>query len=365
MPKVSVIIPCYNMEKYIERCLDSIQKQLLTDIELICIDDKSTDNTLTILKSRAEQDSRIRIIEHKSNKGVAVARNTGLDAATGEFIAFVDADDWVDIDFYEKLYNGATKNNADIAKGLLVIRETNGRRWIPPTNDYVKERKIAFCYDHTTAIFNRDFINKNQLRFLPGITLGEDACFLIKASFLANKVFITPYQTAYYYIMRDSSASIVKTISHEKTQSIYTVVSDLFEWLQNLTTISQDDYLFVTWFMFDILEKNLAKSTKESQATLENLISKILRETKFKNGTELNLCKTFNQLHKRLIGQYVIAKPFLKTIKKHDKITYAIYTKSILNKKKILLNTITIIDTPTYVKTLLFGYIPLFKRYKR
>jgi hypothetical protein len=98
---------------------------------------------------------------------------------------------------------------------------------------------------------------------------------------------------------------------------------------------------------------------------VDNIVNILEKEFKFKNGTELNLCKTFNQLHKRLIGQYVIAKSFLKTIKKHDKITYAIYTKSILNKKKILLNTITIIDTPTYVKTLLFGYIPLFKRYKR
>ncbi len=365
MPKVSIIVPCYNMEKYIERCMNSIRKQLLEDIEIICIDDKSTDNTLSMLESYAAQDKRIHIIAQTTNMGVAIARNAGLDAATGEFVAFVDGDDYIDIDFYEKLYNGATKNGADIAKGLLVITEPDGRRWIPPTNEYVKKQKIAFCYDHTTAIFNRDFLNRNNLRFMPGITLGEDTCFVIKAAHYANQVFISPYQTAYYYIMRNISASATQILSLEKTQSVNKAINQLFDWLQNLTDISQDDYLFVTWFMFDMLIKNLIKSQKQSRYILENTISRILQETKYKKETIMNLCRVFAELFRRMERKYTVPKKFLKIIKKHNKNTYNLYTKTIFNKTKVFLKTITIVETPAYKKFYLLGLIPLWRSYNK
>ena len=117
MPKVSVIIPVYNTERYLRRCLDSVCNQTLSDIEIICINDCSTDNSLDILKEYADKDKRIKIINFKENKGAAVARNTGIDIVNGEYIGFIDSDDFVDSDFYEKLYNTASENNSDIAKG--------------------------------------------------------------------------------------------------------------------------------------------------------------------------------------------------------------------------------------------------------
>ena len=106
--KVSIIVPVYNVEKYLKRCLDSITNQTLKELEIICINDGSTDNSLKILKQYAHKDKRISII-NKQNEGLSVARNTGMEAASGEYIGFVDSDDWIDLDFYKKLYTTAKK----------------------------------------------------------------------------------------------------------------------------------------------------------------------------------------------------------------------------------------------------------------
>lgn len=115
--KVSVIIPVYNAAQYLERCLDSVINQTLKDIEIICINDCSTDNSLEILEEYASKDNRIKIIDFKENKGVAAARNAGINEAQGEYIGFVDPDDYIDSDFYAQLYKKAYETKADIVKG--------------------------------------------------------------------------------------------------------------------------------------------------------------------------------------------------------------------------------------------------------
>ena len=112
-PKISVILPCYNVAPWVDRCLFSVTNQSLTDMEIICIDDKSTDNTLEILKLCAKNDLRIRILENDENMGVGYSRNRGIDAAQGEFVGFVDPDDWIDSDFYEKLITKSLEADKD------------------------------------------------------------------------------------------------------------------------------------------------------------------------------------------------------------------------------------------------------------
>lgn len=119
LPKVSVIIPVYNTEKYLKKCLDSVCNQTLQDIEIICINDCSQDNCLEILKAYALSDTRVRIIDFKENRGAGAARNAGIEAAQGEYIGFVDSDDFIDLDFYEKLYNSGTKTKANVVKGAV------------------------------------------------------------------------------------------------------------------------------------------------------------------------------------------------------------------------------------------------------
>lgn len=117
MHKVSVVIPIYNVEKYLRQCLDSVVNQTLKDIEIICINDGSTDNSLDILEEYAQDDDRIKIVNLKENMGVSNARNKGIEHASGEYIGFVDPDDYIDTDFYGKLYKKASETNADIVKG--------------------------------------------------------------------------------------------------------------------------------------------------------------------------------------------------------------------------------------------------------
>lgn len=114
MPKISIIIPVYNVEEYLPKCLDSVINQTLKDIEIICIDDRSTDNSLEILKEFAKKDSRIRIIEQQENQGQGIARNIGINTAQGEYIGFIDPDDYIDITMYEQMYNQAKELNSEI-----------------------------------------------------------------------------------------------------------------------------------------------------------------------------------------------------------------------------------------------------------
>lgn len=114
--KISIVVPVYNVEKYIGEMIESLQRQTLTDLEIILVDDGSPDNSGKICDQYAENDSRIRVI-HKKNAGVGAARNDGLEAATGEWIIFCDSDDWLELDALEKLVAVGEKNNVDIAFG--------------------------------------------------------------------------------------------------------------------------------------------------------------------------------------------------------------------------------------------------------
>ena len=114
MPKVSVVVPIYNVEKYLRECLDSIVGQTLKDIEIICVDDGSTDRSLSILREYEQKDPRIKVIT-KPNAGYGHSMNMGLDAATGEYMGIVDSDDYILPDMYETLYGFAVKDDLDIA----------------------------------------------------------------------------------------------------------------------------------------------------------------------------------------------------------------------------------------------------------
>ena len=122
MIKVSVIVPVYNVEDYLIECLTSIINQTLKEIEIICIDDCGTDNSINILKKYAKKDDRIRIISHKENKGLGPARNTGIKESKGEYISFIDSDDYISRDYLENLYNTIIKYDTDIVSTINIKR---------------------------------------------------------------------------------------------------------------------------------------------------------------------------------------------------------------------------------------------------
>jgi glycosyltransferase involved in cell wall biosynthesis len=134
--KISVIVPVYNMENYLTKCIDSIAAQTHRDLEIILIDDGSTDNSSKICDDYAAKDERIKVI-HKQNGGVASARNTGLKACTGEYIAFVDSDDWIEPTMYSELLNVCLKHNCDYAGCSCQIRGgTSGQIKFLTANEY-------------------------------------------------------------------------------------------------------------------------------------------------------------------------------------------------------------------------------------
>lgn len=124
--KVSIIIPIYNTEKYLERCMDSILGQTLKDIEIILVDDQSPDNAPELCDDYALQDSRVKVI-HKKNGGLGFARNSGLDIATGEYVAFLDSDDYVDIRMYEMLYRAAVENKCQLVMSGYNFVDRHGK----------------------------------------------------------------------------------------------------------------------------------------------------------------------------------------------------------------------------------------------
>ena len=140
MPKISVIIPVYNVEKYLRECLDSVINQTLKDIEIICVNDGSTDSSMAILQEYSSKDARIVII-NQENMGVGKARNIAIDRATGQFVCFVDSDDYYPTDdILETLYNKAIENNVKICGGELAkftnenpeLKQNFGKNYISP-----------------------------------------------------------------------------------------------------------------------------------------------------------------------------------------------------------------------------------------
>lgn len=200
-----MIVPCYNVERELARCIDSLLDQTLREIEILCIDDKSTDNSLTILRDYGEKDFRIKIIALENNNGVSVARNQGLTNATGEYIGFVDPDDFIDRDFYEKLYSRATETKSDIIKGEVLVEDHDGhtRPFGPKHNDIAKN-KHNFYSAFWSAIYKCQFLEKHKIDFPLGITVNQDIVFLIKCVTLAKQIDLV-HDTKYHYIRRDNS----------------------------------------------------------------------------------------------------------------------------------------------------------------
>lgn len=210
-PYISVVVPVYNTEKYLNRCLDSLVNQTYKDIEIICVNDGSKDNSLNVLKEYASKYKRIKIIDQE-NQGVSVARNAGIDVAKGKYISFVDSDDYVDLDMYENIVNSLKYEEYNIlAFGYDAIDPKTGESrkgsdikngGVFDTCDFLDDDNLHGVW---TTLYKKSFIDENKLRFIPGISYGEDRlfrqmCFLKAGKMkMINRVF-------YHYVYDDEAA---------------------------------------------------------------------------------------------------------------------------------------------------------------
>ncbi len=213
MTKVSVVVPVYNTARYLERCLNTLLNQTLEDIEIICVNDGSTDNSLEILEkfSKIVPHPRLQIITTK-NQGLSCARNTGMENAQGEYIGFVDSDDWVDFDFFEKLYNSAKKYDCDIAAADFIRQHPNKQKIrLNITEEKVfetPEDKYLACKTYREGcvwnkIYKTEFLKSINLKFIPGMYY-EDRDFTARALYYSDKLVTVP-KTYYYYFVNEKS----------------------------------------------------------------------------------------------------------------------------------------------------------------
>ncbi|MBP5615442.1 MAG: glycosyltransferase, partial [Alphaproteobacteria bacterium] len=284
MIKVSVIVPVYNTEKYLPKCLDSLIAQTLKDIEIICINDASTDGSLKILQEYALRDNRIKIIDFKQNKGAGAARNTGIDTATGEYIGFVDSDDFVDLDFYEKLYNKAVEQNADAVKGNIYdVDAISGKTELTDfydMNDKIRENAAYFYYGFTSAIYKRDFINAHQIRFPEGIKYFEDPYFSIKACL--NYKTLACVDDAKYYYLQYGQASVSNHMTMDNLKNFECVASELLPYMAD-GHYSKEAYMTVFDFLYHFALGNAFNRSleKEIRAYVLDVLAKMVINCKY------------------------------------------------------------------------------------
>ncbi len=278
MAKVSVIIPVYNTEQYLKKCLDSVCGQTLKDLEIICINDCSPDGSLQILKEYAANDNRIKIIDFKENKGAAAARNAGINAASGEYLGFVDSDDFIDLDFYEKLYDKAIETGAEVVKGSdLKLIHVNGQIEVEKRNQQVRQNKINFVCQYTTAIFKREFIVKNKIDFPHDLSVGEDPVFTIKAAILAKKIEVID-GAQYYYCKREGSLN--STVwKAEKVRSYAKYIRTVADFVVKSKLTEEDYKTFYRWMLYDVFahKENKALKNAETDEIFNSLLADIYK----------------------------------------------------------------------------------------
>lgn len=216
-PKISIIVPIYNTEKYLKECLNSILRQSMKDIEVICVDDGSTDSSAQLCRDITEKDKRVSLI-HKENGGLSSARNSGIRYAKGEYILFVDSDDWINPLLCQKIYNKAIETNADLTQFFYQEEFKDGCNK-PKRIAEISETCYETFYDKLSIAFNSGpmvwkflwktkFIQQNELYFTDKI-LYEDFEYTSKGALLANKIAIVP-QFLYHYRQRISSISFAR-----------------------------------------------------------------------------------------------------------------------------------------------------------
>ena len=307
MPKVSIVVPVYNVEKFLPECLDSIINQTLKDIEVICVNDGSTDSSLDILNSYAQKDSRI-IVINKSNSGYGNTMNMGINAAAGEYIGIIESDDFADKHMFEDLYKLAKDNDADIAKSNWYLYW--GKHKFSRKNNNISSAKTFKIINSKqdkdllrlnpsvwSAIYKREFLNKFNIRFLetPGASY-QDLAFSFKVFALAERVILT--DNAYLYYRQDNINSSVKS----KTK-IYCVC---------------DEYDEIDRFLDKYPELKFEFRVQEEITRYTGYVSSVLR---LDDSVRPEFVKIFSDHFRQEYNTGMLGNEFFKKVNKKDFMT--------------------------------------------
>lgn len=252
--KISIIVPVYNVEKYLTKCIDSITNQTYKDLEIILVDDGSTDNSGQICDQYAKKDNRIKVI-HKENGGLSDARNVGIKNSTGEYLSFIDSDDYIDKDMIECLYNAITNANSDIAVCGKYIEEETGKYYLRNVNSQLK---IYNSKEALKSILTNNLIDVSACDKLFKKTLFKDIQFpknkyfedmgtIYKLIDLCNSI-VHIGSAKYHYIQRQDS--ITKT----KFDMRY---NDLYEHMNQFIELINKKYNYLNEYVLSYQLQNL------------------------------------------------------------------------------------------------------------
>lgn len=375
MIKISVIVPVYNVENYLIQCLDSIINQTLKDIEIICVDDCSPDNSIKILEEYKNKDNRISIIRHSNNQGLGPARNTGLKHANGEYISFVDSDDYIDKNFLFYLYSTAKKYDSDVTNTINIKNDFDGQlrdHWrfnkiknLPNCfNDSISnisikdEKENTVEYPYMTAwnkIYRKSFLLENDLYFMDIISGAEDEDFYKRLLICEPKISYN-HNAIYYY--RQRQGSIMNIIQEDQIEllpnSINTI--SLMNNSINYCKIKNPDLL--PYMYFKCFQLILSRFNKFSDNKLKSEFYNHIKE--FSENINLDEKITPKNIYNEYIKMktsinfenYMIEK-LTDEINKY-KVEINKY-KTEINKYKVEINKYKIINTRVNIADMLFS----------
>ncbi len=285
--KVSVLVPIYNVEKFLPECLDSLVNQTLKEIEIICINDGSTDKSSKIIKEYAEKDKRIKMID-KKNSGYGDSMNQGLKKATGEYVGIVESDDFIDLNAFEKLYKIAKREKADVikanfyeyftdkkkdvAKSEMFLPEDTGMLFDPSEHRHIFYQKPSIW----SAIYRNAFLKKNKIDFLPSPGASyQDAGFNFKVwastdrAFLVDEAFLHYRQDNPNSSVKDSGKVYCVKDEYDEVERFLKEKGTLEKYGSTLATMRLSSYI---WNMKRLARKQaleFAKVVKEDYVRLE------------------------------------------------------------------------------------------------
>ena len=274
--KVSIIIPIYNSAQYLTECLESVVGQTWRDIEIILIDDGSTDDSASICKKYL-LDNRVRYYYQK-NAGVSIARNTGIQYATGDYICFVDSDDWLELDAVERLqnetadiviynfYHGEKKHQMILKNGVYSKEEI-----FPEMISFIDENgNVGYMFHNVwMRLFKRKLLEDNDIRFRPQYRNGEDLVFTMEATMKATIVAVRSNEYLYHYRLVQNSLTSSYVVDYWKYRK--DIIAELYELIQSDILYEQMPLRIFLWVVTGI--ENELKHNKGNKGNIQAIIS--------------------------------------------------------------------------------------------
>ena len=259
MSLVSVVLPVYNIEAHLKQCLDSVLGQSLRELEVICVDDGSTDASPDILKEYAQRDKRLRVIT-QTNAGPGLARNRGMAAAIGEYLIFLDSDDWFEPDFLEKMLFRAEETQADVVickavefdthTGKELLTEWMLKEHYLPGDVFKPEEIAGYLFQFTYGMpwdkfYRREWIVETEIQY-PPLKNSEDLAFVFPALLSAGKIAILPHVMIHHRVNRSASVSNSRTAQPEAPYQAFEIVKEYLESQGKMELYRQS---FLNWAM--------------------------------------------------------------------------------------------------------------------